>query len=306
VIFSTGLSPAWQQILSLDTFQPGEVNRVQDAIWCASGKAINVAMAAHTLGAPVSLLTSIGGLSGDVIERECTHMGLHAEWIRTQQATRVCTTVLSRSGGTTELVEEMADLEPEALNLFHEYARTYANVADVIVFTGSLPRNVPPETFAQVMRLVHKKFLLDLRGPALQYCLPFAPFIIKPNRAELEETFGETLDSDEKLLTAMRRMNDGGATWVVVSDGEQGVRVTSEESAFRLLPARVETVNPIGCGDSLAAGIAVSLREDENVIEAVRLGMGAAAHNAEQLLPARLDPDRSRELADQVVIQEWN
>jgi len=304
VIFSAGLSPAWQQILTFDTLQTGQVNRVREAIWCASGKVINVAVAAQTLGAPVSLSSTIGGLSGDVIEQELSQLGIHAAWVRTESTTRVCTTLLPAQGPTTELVEETPEITEKELAQFFDQTLTYANVADVVVFTGSQPKNVPPETFAQIMRQVHKKFVLDLRGPSLQFCLPFVPFLIKPNREELETTLGIKIQTEQELLAAMRRMNDGGAAWVVVSDGENGLFVTSEEDAYRLLPARVPTVNPIGCGDSLAAGIAVKLLEEEDVIKAVAFGMGAAANNAEQLLPVRLDPERSRELADQVTIQE--
>ncbi len=304
MILSAGLSPAWQQILTLDSFHPGEVNRVKEAVWCASGKVINVAVAAQTLGAPVSLVSTIGGLSGGVIQNEVEQLGIHSSWVRTDAATRVCTTILPLGAPTTELVEETAEIPGEAVSRFIDQTRTYANVADIVVFSGSMPKNVPAETFAQIMRTVHKRFLLDLRGPSLQFCLPFAPFLIKPNRTELESTFGERFTTDQQLLAAMRRMNDGGASWVVVSDGENGVWVTGENQVFRLKTARVKTVNPIGCGDSLAAGIAAELLRNDDVVNAVRFGMGAAANNAEQLLPARLDPERARFLADQVEVHE--
>jgi sugar/nucleoside kinase (ribokinase family) len=51
-------------------------------------------------------------------------------------------------------------------------------------------------------------------------------------------------------------------------------------------------VNPIGCGDCLAAGLAIGLNRGQSLKEAVRLGMAAAADNVTQLQPARLDPQR--------------
>ncbi len=304
MILAAGLSPAWQQILTFNSLKTGEVNRATHAAWCASGKAINVAVAAHFLGAPVSLISPRGGISGDAIARELEQYELSVEWIPTEAATRVCTTLLDQSGSTTELVEEVADLEEAAIERFIDYTRTAANVADLTVFTGSIPRNVPSEIFGNVMRTIHKRFLLDLRGAPLQYCLPFAPFLVKPNRTELGSTVGQPLESDQDLLSAMRRMNDAGASWVVVSDGEKGVWITGDDLACRLRPPRVQTVNPIGCGDSLAAGIAVALQSGKDVIHAVQFGMGAAACNAEDLYPGRLDADRSSELAEQVTIED--
>ena len=52
------------------------------------------------------------------------------------------------------------------------------------------------------------------------------------------------------------------------------------------------TVNPIGSGDAMAAGIAWAIRAGRPMVEAVRLGMAAAAENLAWLetWPARPGP----------------
>jgi tagatose 6-phosphate kinase len=304
VILAAGLSPAWQQILTLDDLHVGQVNRASEAVWCASGKVVNVAMAVHTLEQSVTLISSSGGLSGRIIEQEVESVGMNAEWIPTNEATRVCTTLLTKRGVTTEIAENTADVSDDVVAAFVNKTRIFANVADIVVFSGSLPANAPPETFAQIMRNVPKRFLLDIRGPALQYCLPIGPFLVKPNREELEFTLGEDLSNEQDLIQAMCRLNDGGATWVVVSDGEKGVWVTGENQAWHLMQPKIQTINPIGCGDSLTAGIACGLLEKRDVLQAVQYGVGAAAHNAEILLPARLNARRVYELAQQVEVRD--
>ncbi|SFI81962.1 1-phosphofructokinase family hexose kinase [Planctomicrobium piriforme] len=304
MILAAGLSPAWQQILRFDKLRIGQVNRADEAVWCASGKVINVAVAAQTLGEKVSLISSVGGLSGDAIQQEISQMGLQAEWIHTQEATRVCTTLLQVNGPTTELVENTADTTEAVMADFVDRTRIYANVANITVLSGSLPGNAPPDLFARIMRNTPARFLLDFRGVPLQYCLPFAPFLVKPNRAELEATFGIRLTTQSELLSTMKSLNDGGATWVVVSNGEEGVWITGDDKAWQLLPPKITTINPIGCGDSLAAGIAAELVRHDDVVQAVKFGMGAAAQNAETLIPARLDRERSVVLAEQVQIIE--
>lgn len=303
MILTAGLSPAWQQTLCFDSLQIGEVNRAKRAVWCASGKVINVAVAASSLGADVALVSALGGISGDIIRLELESFNVRTEWIETAAATRVCTTLLDAGGVTTELVENTADLEPAAIDEFISRAQIYANVADLSVFTGSLPANAPPDLFARILRDTHHRFILDLRGEPLQHCLHLFPFLIKPNREELQRTLQQDLTADDDLLRAMRMLNEQGVRWVVVSDGARGVWVTSREVAVRMTPPRIEAVNPIGCGDCLSAGIARELEYDDDVIAAVRFGMGAAANNAEQLLPARLNIDRSTILAEQVTIQ---
>jgi fructose-1-phosphate kinase PfkB-like protein len=52
----------------------------------------------------------------------------------------------------------------------------------------------------------------------------------------------------------------------------------------------VETVNPIGSGDCLAAGIAYGTARGLPPLEAIRLGIAAAAENAASLLPGHIEP----------------
>ena len=74
----------------------------------------------------------------------------------------------------------------------------------------------------------------------------------------------------------------------------------SAEGVYRLYPPRVDVVNPIGCGDCLAAGIAWSISEGRAPLDAFRIGLGAAADNLSQLLPARIERTRVLELAERV------
>ena len=101
----------------------------------------------------------------------------------------------------------------------------------------------------------------------------------------------------------MLELNELGAEWVVVSDGPRPAWASSRKQVFRLTPPRIEPVNPIGSGDCLAAGIAWALVARQDTLEAIRLGMGAAAHNVGQLLPARLELDAVRSYAATVTCE---
>src|SRR5262249_133814 len=80
-----------------------------------------------------------------------------------------------------------------------------------------------------------------------------------------------------------------GAEWVIVTNGISEVWLTSLAECHRFRPPSVPVVNPIGCGDCLAAGLAVALSEGRDVVESVQFGMAAAAENAPQLLAGRID-----------------
>ena len=304
MILSAGLTPAWQQILVFDRLSPGEVNRAREAVWCGSGKVLNVGLAAHHLGGPSLTLAPLGGPPLLEIEREFAEMGVPRRWIRTEAATRVCTTLLDRATGQiTELVENGRPLNDGELRAYLDAYSEEAARADVVVLTGSLPAGVPISFYRELVAATRCPIVLDFRGEGLLSVLDLKPYVVKPNREELGQTIGRVLDDDAALLDAMRELNRLGAQWVVVTDGAKAVWVSSLEHVYRLVPPRIEeVVNPIGCGDSLAAGIAWATRRGEPIIDAVRLGIGAAADNLSKVLPCRLEMDQATALAERVEV----
>jgi len=75
----------------------------------------------------------------------------------------------------------------------------------------------------------------------------------------------------------------------VVTNGRHPVLVSGPDQQFELEPPPASRVlNPIGCGDCLAAGVAFAVAEGRPMLEAVRLGIAAAVENVSQLLPGRL------------------
>jgi len=332
LILAAGLSPAWQQIVVLDSLTVGEVNRAREVHWCASGKVLNVGLALQCLVASPPLrkggaggvardqtvppsagrlanetnsrepatavtLTLVGGVPGNAIRREFADLGVVSRWISSRTPTRVCTTILDRgTGQTTELVENAGAISAEELEEFRRAFLEEAARADVVVLTGSLPAGAPATFYRELLETMSGRVVLDAQGPPLMAALECRPFVVKPNREELAKTLGQTIETDADLHAAMRELCRRGAVWVVVTQGKDRVWVGSESEMFSFLPPRVEVVNPIGAGDCLAAGIAVGLARGEELPEAVKYGMAAAADNVHQLLPARVDPKRVDEL----------
>jgi 1-phosphofructokinase family hexose kinase len=220
-------------------------------------------------------------------------LGVPARWIETQAPTRVCTTILDRqTGTTTELVENAGPILQDELARFAAAYVDEARAADVLVLTGSFPTGVPATYYHDLLEITSGRVVLDAQGEPLLQALECRPLVVKPNRQELANTLGQRLESDADLHAAMRELCRRGAHWVVVTQGKERVWIASERDLFSATPPAIEVVNPIGSGDCLAAGIAVGLARGDDVVDAVRYGMAAAAENARQLLPARLDPTR--------------
>jgi len=291
-ILSAGLSPAWQQVMVFREFRYGEVNRAAEVHWHAQGKVVNAGIAAHHLGGPSLILSPIGGPARAAMDRELDELGTPRRWIETRAATRICTTILDQSKDMmTELIEECRPLLSEELDAYRRAFAEEAARAGAVIITGSLPTGTPPTFYRELLERTPCPAVLDFRGEGLLASLDLKPFAVKPNREELAQTVGRDLNDEASLLDAMRSLNHRGAQGGGVPQGSRPPWLTSATDAYRLHSLPIEkVVNPLGSGDSMAAAIAWAIRDGRAMIEAVQLGIAAAAENLAQLHTGRLDP----------------
>lgn len=286
MILAAGLTPAWQQILQFDCLIPGQVNRARTALWCGSGKVLNVGAALHHLRTASLTLSPIGGATGDQIRADFARRGIPARWIATSASTRVCTTLLDQATGTTtELVENSASLTEDELR---DYVAAFAEEsrrAEFVVLSGSLPQQTPAGFYRSLIEQTTAKVILDVRGRELLDCLPLRPWLVKPNREELAATVGRSLETDDALVDAMTQVRELGAEWIVVSNGSNPLLVMGPEGLTRLTPPQVQVVNPIGCGDALTAGIAARIQAGFMPLDAIRFGVEYSSRKAASLSP---------------------
>lgn len=304
MIVATGLSPAWQRIYLFDDLHVGGVNRARQGHACASGKVVNVAVALAHLGTQGSMVTMTGGATGNQIEAELASLNVVGRFIRSSASTRVCTTILDeRTKTTTELVENVGPVSAAEVDALVASHREIAANAKAVVLTGSLPQGAPATLYQNLIRGSAAPAILDARGEELALALSERPLLVKPNAEELARTVGRELGDDAAIWNAMREIQDRGAQWVLVSQGAHPAFLLGPSVKMRVFPAPATVVNPIGCGDCLAAGVAWGIAEGLDMVDAVARGIAAAADNLSKLLPARLDRDRVLALAKLVKVE---
>lgn len=290
-VVAAGLSPAWQIIMRFAALASGEVNRAEETWHCASGKVVNVAVALVHLGCPTRAVTVLGGAPAAATAAEMAGLGIGLDAVPTRGRTRTCTTLLEGAGGrTTELVENAGAIGADELAAFVEaYGRAVAGAA-AVVLSGSIPAGTPSGLYRDLIDCTECPVLLDARGPELLEALPARPLLVKPNREELAKTVGHTLDDEGQVIAAMESLRERGATWVLVTDGARPALAIGPEGRFRVVPPPMKrVVNPIGCGDCLAAGFAAGIAAGREPLDTLRLGFAAATDNCRTLLAGRLD-----------------
>ena len=285
MILCIGLSPAWQRVLHFDALRLDEVNRAVECRTFASGKIVNVLVTLHALDTPAHCLTFCGGLEGQALREDIQRLGASLEGIETRTTTRVCTTVIDKSTNhVTELVVNTAPVEDDEIDALRDACQRHAPNASAAILSGSMPVDAPADTFRRLIEELELEIIADIRGPELLEILPLRPLIVKPNCGELASTLGISIESEDELIAAMQEIQDRGAQWVVISQGAEAVLALGQNTLYRFVPSKVQSVNPIGAGDAFAAGLASALSDGLEVPEAIRHGIATAVDKVSHLL----------------------
>src|SRR5438874_6446384 len=107
MILCLGTTPALQRTMTFARLSLDAVNRATDVREYASGKSINVARVAHTLGEKVIAAGFLGGDRARAIRNDLDQARIAHDFIDIAAPTRMCVTVINQSSATaTELIEE--------------------------------------------------------------------------------------------------------------------------------------------------------------------------------------------------------
>jgi tagatose 6-phosphate kinase len=289
-ILAVGLSPAIQRSLLFDRFEIGEVNRSSGYYTDAAGKCVNVARVLTQAGCSSTCLTIAGRENRREFERLCRRDGMHLITTEVSGRVRTCTTVIDRSTGLcTELVvNEPESVTPEEEQAFtSEFLRELEKRPAVLVISGSrLPgfsqRIIPfmvEQAKGQGMMVI-----ADYRGKDLLDSFQtqqIRPDYVKINYQEFLETF-DSFDDMDQAIDELSRTYDCA---FILSRGKDPTLVVEHGLRQEIASERRQAVNPIGCGDSMTAGVAHGLLDGASLQEAVALGIAYAAKNVMSVHP---------------------
>ena len=156
---------------------------------------------------------------------------------------------------------------------------------DILVLSGSIAKGLPADTYRKILERMngkHVRVVVDAEGELLTSAIPCQPFLIKPNKEELEELFKQELRSNEDVAACAEKLRQQGAENVLVSLGGDGALLAGEDGKiYRCLSPKGTLVNSVGAGDSMVAGfLAGYKRSDGNLSEALRYGIASGSATA--------------------------
>lgn len=278
------LNPTLDKIITVEGFSVGRTLSAQSIRRTAGGKGINVARVIKFLGGEVTATGFLGGPSGDFMEKLLREEGLKTDFVRIKGTTRSNTTILDPlSGAETHIMEPGPRISREEADNFRKKFRKLLKRNRFLILSGSLPPGLRDGLYAELIAEAGKegvKTILDSRGKALLKGIKARPFLVKPNRRELEETIGRRLNSKKSLLEAVSSLIHQGIELAIISLGKEGAIVANGGTIWQVSSPRLKAVNSVGSGDALVAGFTYSLSQGKEMEEAIRLGIATAAANA--------------------------
>jgi 6-phosphofructokinase 2 len=150
---------------------------------------------------------------------------------------------------------------------------------DYIVASGSLPSGVPADFYARVAQLGRErgiKVIIDAPSKNLKPVLQEGVYLIKPNIREFRELFDEEIKEEPQIKEKARAIVESGQSEVVVvSLDAAGIIMALDKTVAHIVPPTVPVISKVGAGDSMVAGIVLSLARGMLVCEAVKFGVAA-------------------------------
>jgi len=303
-------NPSIDRLFEVERLVPGAIHRPVAFVQTAGGKGLNVARAAHTLGADVRAAGILGGHAGKWLEEALGEEGIRGSFVWTDGESRSSLSVADREReDLTEFYEHGSVVPSPVWDACLEAVEALFEPGRWLTISGSLPRGAPDDGYhdlTQRARAARMLVAIDAEGERLRRTLAAGPDVVKVNAREVGDLLATpTATRDDALAAAtrIREMAGGDGHAGVVTRGLEGVVVAAPDGT------RYEGVlyergrYPVGSGDAFLAGLVVGLDRGADWPSALRHALGAAAANAETPGAGRLDRARAEALAERADVR---
>ena len=304
MIYTITFNPAVDLVIQVPNCQIGMLNRSIGEEYVAGGKGINMSVILKRLGVDNIATGFLGGFSGKYIEEFLENEGIKPQFIAVEGTTRI--NVKVKGEVETEINAAGPTVGKEKFQELMNYFEDVLKEGDVVFLAGNAAPGLDETSYIEIAKLCHArgvKLVLDTTKTSLLACLPYHPFIIKPNQQELEELFGVNIQTQDEIVHYALQLQKKGACNVLVSCGGDGAFLVSETGqVFTSNIPKGTLVNSVGAGDSMLAGFMAKFIETNNYKESLK--QGAASGSATAFSVGIATKELIEELISQIEIAE--
>lgn len=280
MIYTLTLNPALDYTIKLENLYLGKINLTKETEILPGGKGINVSSVLKNLEIESIAIGFISGFTGKEIERKLNENNIKTEFIELEnQRSRINIKIIEKTKETAINTKGPNILEEDIEKLYKKIEKI--EDGDFLVLSGSVPNGIDQDIYEKICeKLKNKniKIIVDSTNDLLLKTLKFKPFLIKPNKPELEEIFKTKIKSKQEAIKYAQALQEKGAKNIIVSMGEEGAIFLDENknkyNIDALKPKKI--VNTVGAGDSMIAGFLAGYLKYKDYGKALKLGVSAA------------------------------
>ena len=282
MFYTVTLNPALDYISQVDDFGIGKINRTKTEKILPGGKGLNVSMVLKNLEIDTVAIGFIAGFTGDELRKQMEQKGVKTEFIKVQNGiTRINVKISSNQetalNGIGPDIDEK-DIE-ELLQKINEITSD-----DLVILSGNIPKSIPKNIYPIICDILEKNnvtFVVDATRELLIDVLKYKPFLIKPNKEELEETCKVKITTKDELVTYAKKLQDMGTQNVLISLGGDGAILLNKEGKVYYSKApKGKVINTVGAGDSMVAGFLAGYKKTKDYEQAFKMGIATGSASA--------------------------
>ena len=287
MIYTITFNPALDYITQVENFKIGEINRTKTETILPGGKGLNVSIVLKNLEIENTALGFIAGFTGEELRQKIEAKGVKTEFIKVEKGmTRINIKITSTN---KENIEETAlnGMGPQITkNDIEVLLQKLKNMStkDIVILAGSIPKNIDNDIYEKICKTLSEKgitFVIDSTRELLINALKYKPFLIKPNKEELEETVKCKISTKEDMIKAAQKLKELGAQNVLVSLGNDGaLLLTSDNNTYYCKAPEGQVISTVGSGDSMVAGFLAGYYQTQNYEHALKTGVAAGSASA--------------------------
>ncbi|MDO4395265.1 MAG: 1-phosphofructokinase [Clostridia bacterium] len=282
MIYTVTFSPAIDYVVLMDELKIGVTNRTKAEYYNFGGKGINVSRVLTELGVDNTALGFVSGFTGEALEKGLKEKGIRTDFVKLDNGiTRI--NVKIKGNQETEINAQGPSISQDHIEeLMKKLDRM--GKGDCLIISGNVPNTLPDDMYEIILKRLSGRgigFVIDATGELLVNVLKYKPFLIKPNKKELEDITGLPIITGEDLRSSAEYLQRKGARNVLVSLGADGAYLLSESGKeYKEDAIHLEVRNTVGSGDSMVAGFLAGYAKDQNPEYALKLGIAAGSATA--------------------------
>lgn len=280
MIITVTLNPAVDITIEVDGIQLGTVNRVKHKRKDPGGKGINVSKVIKDLNEKTTALGFIGGETGKFINDALNLNNIQTDFVEVSTETRENLKIVDVGNQLfTDINAAGGSIREAEIEEFLIKTEKWIKNASVFVLSGSLPQGINSDIYKKIICKANENnvpTILDAEGEALFRGIEAKPYLIKPNLEELEKTFSVKLQTEQEIVDFCKSIIDTGVKYVVVSMASKGSIAVSKDEVWVAQSVEVDVKSTVGAGDTMVAALAIAIKNNYSISEALRLSVAAA------------------------------